>query len=62
VQLDEDRFHTNSAVIGRQASHMTGRTDDLPDVSRVTRGLIELENAELDIQHMVNEAVEQVSP
>jgi signal transduction histidine kinase len=62
VKLDEDRVRTISGVIGRQVSHMTGLIDDLLDVSRVTRGLIELDKEALDIQHVVNEAVEQVSP
>lgn len=62
VKLDEDRVRKTSAVIGRQVSHMTGLIDDLLDVSRVTRGLIELDKVELDIQHVVNEAVEQVTP
>jgi signal transduction histidine kinase len=41
---------------------MTGLIDDLLDVSRVTRGLIELDKVALDIQHIVNDALEQVSP
>lgn len=62
VKLDEDRVRKTSAVIGRQVSHMTGLIDDLLDVSRVTRGLIQLDNAALDIQYVVNDAFEQVSP
>lgn len=62
VKLDEERVHKTSAVIGRQVSHMTGLIDDLLDVSRVTRGLIELDKGVLDIQSVINEAVEQVSP
>jgi signal transduction histidine kinase len=62
VKLDETRVRATSAVIGRQVKHMTGLIDDLLDVSRVTRGLIALDKAALDIQHVVNEAVEQVSP
>lgn len=62
VQLDEARLKQTSQVIGRQVSHMTGLVDDLLDVSRVTRGLIELNNDAIDIQHVVNEAVEQASP
>jgi len=62
ARLDENRVRATSAVIGRQVRHMTGLIDDLLDVSRVTRGLIELDKAALDIRHVVNEAVEQVSP
>jgi PAS domain S-box-containing protein len=62
VKLDEERVKKTSEVIGRQVSHMTGLIDDLLDVSRVTRGLIELDKATLDIQHVVADAVEQVRP
>lgn len=62
AKFDEDRVRSTSAVIGRQVRHMTGLIDDLLDVSRVTRGLIELVEAALDIQDVVNEAVEQVGP
>lgn len=62
VKLNEERVRTTSAVIGRQVSHMTGLIDDLLDVSRVTRGLIELDRATLDIQDVVNDALEQISP
>jgi PAS domain S-box-containing protein len=62
VKLDEGRVKQTSKVIARQVSHMTGLIDDLLDVSRVTRGLIELEKVALDMQQVVHEAVEQVSP
>lgn len=61
-RLNEERVQRTSEVIGRQVNHMTGLIDDLLDVSRVTRGLIELNKVALDIYHVVNEAVEQVNP
>lgn len=62
VKLDDERVKKTSAVIGRQVKHMTGLIDDLLDVSRVTQGLIELDNGVIDIHQVVSEAVEQVSP
>jgi PAS domain S-box-containing protein len=62
VKLDEGRVKQTSKVIARQVRHMTGLIDDLLDVSRVTRGLIELDKVALDMQQVVHEAVEQVSP
>lgn len=62
AELDEKRVKQTSKVIARQVSHMTGLIDDLLDVSRVTRGLIELNKVELGIQQVIHEAVEQVSP
>lgn len=41
---------------------MTGLVDDLLDVSRVNRGLVELEKLPLDMRHVVTDAVEQVNP
>lgn len=61
-KLNETRVRQTSEVIARQVSHMTGLIDDLLDVSRVTRGLIDLDKEALDMQQVVHEAVEQVSP
>ena len=61
-RLDPGRVRTTSQIIGRQVAHMTELIDDLLDVSRVTRGLIELESVALDMQDVVRDAVEQVAP
>jgi len=60
--LNETRVRQSSAIIGRQVKHMTRLVDDLLDVSRVTRGLIVLDKAVLDVRSIVDEAVEQVRP
>jgi len=60
--LNETRVRQSSAIIGRQVRHMTRLVDDLLDVSRVTRGLIELDRILLDVRAIVDEAVEQVRP
>lgn len=62
VKLDEARVRQTSQIIGRQVEHMTALIDDLLDVSRVTRGKVELDIASLDINHVLTDAVEQVSP
>jgi signal transduction histidine kinase len=62
VKLDEERVRQTSQIIGRQVEHMTGLIDDLLDVSRVTRGKVELDVAPLDINQVLTDAVEQVSP
>jgi signal transduction histidine kinase len=51
-----------SGVIVRQVRHMKELVDDLMDVSRVTRGLVELERVPLDVRGVVDAAVEQVRP
>ncbi|MGX4641897.1 ATP-binding protein [Massilia sp. SYSU DXS3249] len=60
--LNEARVRQSSAIIGRQVRHMTRLVDDLLDVSRVTRGLIELDKTMLEVRAIVDEAVEQVRP
>ncbi|MDN4051576.1 PAS domain S-box protein [Massilia sp. YIM B02763] len=61
-KADEARIRQVTAIIARQASHMTGLIDDLLDVSRVTRGLITLESGPVQLAAVVGEAVEQVRP
>lgn len=62
VPLDPDRIRQTSDIIARQVEHMTGLVDDLLDVSRVTRGLVTLSQEEVDIRHVISDAVEQVRP
>ncbi|MBB3225196.1 hybrid sensor histidine kinase/response regulator [Pseudoduganella umbonata] len=62
VRQDEERVRKIGEIISRQATHMTNLINDLLDVSRVTRGLAELENKTLDVRHVVPDAVEQANP
>ena len=57
-----DRIRHSSSVIGRQVRHLKSLIDDLLDVSRVTRGLIQLDLALLDPMVLVASAVEQSQP
>jgi len=59
---DRARLREVTAVIARQAGHMTGLIDDLLDVSRVTRGQVTLDQAPAAIGTLVAEAAEQVRP
>lgn len=52
----------SAEIIGRQVRHMTTLVDDLLDVSRVTRGLVELERAPVDLKAVVGTAIEQARP
>ncbi len=51
-----------SEIISRQVKHMTELVDDLLDVSRVSRGLVELEKEQIDIKQVVSIAIEQARP
>ncbi|QNA89784.1 PAS domain-containing protein [Massilia sp. Dwa41.01b] len=60
--LEPGAVRNASEIIARQAEHMTDLVNDLLDVSRVTRGLVELEKEELDVNAVVSGAVEQARP
>jgi PAS domain S-box-containing protein len=59
---DEKRVRQSSDIIARQVRHLTGLVDDLLDVSRVTRGLVELQRERVDLKSVVASAVEQARP
>ncbi len=59
---DEQRVRKASKIISRQAAHMVELVDDLLDVSRVTRGLIELQKDDIDIKLVIAAAIEQARP
>ena len=56
------RLQRTSEVIGRQVHHLTSLVDDLLDVSRVTRGLIDLKRVEVNLSDVVASAIEQARP
>ena len=62
ARLDEGLVRKTSEIIGRQVAHMTELIDDLLDVSRVTHGQVELDEAALDMRAIVADAVEQAMP
>ena len=51
-----------SGVIGRQVTHLGRLVDDLVDVSRITRGLIELQRERLKLSAVVFHALETSQP
>jgi len=62
VPLSGARLKQTGEVIARQVRHMSALVDDLLDVSRVTKGMVRLEAAELDMRDIVVAAVEQARP
>ncbi len=58
----DDRVARTGEIITQQALHMTRIIDDLLDVSRVTRGLVTLQQEDLDFASVVAVAVEQIRP
>jgi PAS domain S-box-containing protein len=59
---DPRRLETASAIIGRQVRHMTSLVDDLLDVSRVSRGLVDISKDRVAIAEVIAGAVEQARP
>ncbi len=59
---DPKRIAHASDVIGRQVRHMVELVDDLLDVSRVTRGLVELEREPVALKSVIQNAIEQARP
>ena len=57
-----DTVRQASAIIARQARHLTGLVDDLLDVSRITRGLVLVDKGRVELGAVVAEALEQVQP
>ena len=49
-------------IIGRQTRHLVRLVDDLLDLSRITRGKVELRRARTDIAAVLAKAVEMASP
>ncbi|MEO5585680.1 MAG: histidine kinase dimerization/phospho-acceptor domain-containing protein, partial [Flavobacteriales bacterium] len=52
-----ERVH---AMMGRQLQHMVGLIDDLMDLSRVSRGIVNIRKVHLDLRKVLTEAVETV--
>jgi signal transduction histidine kinase/ActR/RegA family two-component response regulator len=59
---DDPRTGRERQIIERQARHLQRLVDDLMDVSRITRGKIQLDQETVDVHAVVLEAIEMVSP
>ncbi len=57
-----DMFERERTVIMRQVRHVVRLVDDLLDISRITRGDVELHRAEIDVRDTVGKAIEMASP
>ncbi len=49
-------------IIARQVRHLTRLVDDLLDIARVTRGMIEIKKERLDLADTIAQAIEMASP
>jgi PAS domain S-box-containing protein len=58
----DDTLVKERAVIERQVHHLIRLVDDLLDVSRITRGKIELKRERVELSEIVAKAIEMASP
>jgi PAS domain S-box-containing protein len=62
LQPDGPTVERAYTLIERQVEHLTRLVDDLLDVSRITRGLIELHRAPINLSQVADQAVEMANP
>jgi PAS domain S-box-containing protein len=58
----DTRTAREQAIIERQLDHLTRLVDDLLDVSRITRGKVELRKERVELAEVLMKAVEMASP
>ncbi|MEW6706897.1 MAG: ATP-binding protein [Pseudomonadota bacterium] len=58
----DSRTAREQAIIERQLDHLTRLVDDLLDVSRITRGKVELRKERIELAEVLMKAVEMASP
>ncbi len=59
---DDGAVHKERTIIERQVNHLVRLVDDLLDVSRITRGKIELKRERIELAEVVAKAIEMASP
>lgn len=60
--LDAARSTRLHNMMGRQVDHMVRLIDDLMEVSRITRGTVELQRSTVELQSVVNDAIDFSRP
>ncbi len=61
-RLDDGALEQAYAMMARQVEHLTRLVDDLLDVSRITRGLVNLRKGPVDLVRVAELAVEMAAP
>jgi signal transduction histidine kinase len=58
----QDQINWSMEVINRQVKHLTRLIDDLLDVSRITRGKVQLRKEKIDAYPVINGALDAIRP
>ncbi len=61
-EFDDANLVRTQQILDRQTAHLTRLVDDLMDVSRITRGKIELKSESISVQDVIAHAVELSLP
>jgi signal transduction histidine kinase len=61
-QRGDTSAHREHRIIERQVSHLVTLVDDLLDVSRITRGKLQLNKTRLELHEVIAKAIETASP
>jgi PAS domain S-box-containing protein len=61
-ELTDAQKQRAEAIIERQVAHMSRLLDDLLDISRITRGTLELKCTEVDLAEVIESGVEAAQP
>src|SRR4030095_722228 len=62
MRLHGDEMERERRVIERQVRHMVQLVDDLLDISRITRGKIQLKRTAVEVSGVMDKAIEMASP
>jgi signal transduction histidine kinase len=58
----DETLHKERTIIERQVNHLVRLVDDLLDISRITRGRIELKRERIELSEILAKAIEMASP
>ncbi|WP_423600280.1 hybrid sensor histidine kinase/response regulator [Roseateles sp. MS654] len=62
IRMQTGQLSREHEIIERQVGHLSKLVDDLLDITRITRGKIELSREPVDVQFLLTDAIEGVSP
>ena len=62
IRLQTGQLSREHEIIERQVGHLSKLVDDLLDITRITRGKIELSREPVDVPFLLSDAIEGVSP
>src|SRR5262249_29167323 len=62
VKVEDPVYHRYMDLLDRQVAHLARLVDDLIDVSRITRGRVELRREAITVESVIQQAVEIVRP